>query len=722
MRELLSKLRENRLGGVIGALLAAFVGLVFLWSGLGEWAAHLSYDLACLRNRTGAAEDVVVVEMDELAYRALRQDYDKLWDRSLHARLLERLQDDGARLVVVDVFLGDAGTNSLDGSGLAEAVKKNRRLAEAIRGNPRVVLAADWVESAHPGVFGGSVVLPFREFEEAVSNRWGIAKVEMDSDLTVRRHYAGTTTDPSLPWRAAELLGAAITKKPEERFKERGLRYYGPSPAFRHVSYHTALEEAAGFYRDKMVFIGGRPRTLMIGQQTDVFRTPYMRWRPEYSPGVEIVATTVLNLWRGDWRKRMTGVELLLIVAIALLAGFGLVVLHPLKASLLAIAGALILAGAGLWISWSTPAWFSWVTISGFEIPAALLWSVLWNTRRLQQEKRALEESLARSQAGNIPFFPPPSPAPAQSATAAGSRLPSPAEAPTLHAAPTVTNTPPPIPNHRLLRCIGRGGYGEVWLALSDLGLYQAVKVIYRQKFSSDGPYEREFRGLQQFTPISRNHAGLVHILHVGRNDAQGNFFYIMELGDPVERGPVNPETYVARSLATDLERRPLAPHACIDMCLHLSAALDYLHQQNLVHRDIKPSNIIFVAGHPKFADIGLVTAVTTGHGVTSYVGTQGYIAPEGPGRPPADVFSLGMVLFEAWTGRPVHEFPAVPTSIVQNGDATELVELKRIMLKACTANVERRYRSAAELHRELLKLKSRMEPERPQSPEPEAA
>ena len=64
--------------------------------------------------------------------------------------------------------------------------------------------------------------------------------------------------------------------------------------------------------------------------------------------------------------------------------------------------------------------------------------------------------------------------------------------------------------------------------------------------------------------------------------------------------------------------------------------------------RDIKPSNIIFVGGRPKLADIGLVTDAGDAR---SIVGTEGYLAPEGPGTPQADIFALGRVLYEATTG-----------------------------------------------------------------------
>src|SRR6185503_8190783 len=95
----------------------------------------------------------------------------------------------------------------------------------------------------------------------------------------------------------------------------------------------------------------------------------------------------------------------------------------------------------------------------------------------------------------------------------------------------------PQIPDHKLLRCIGRGAYGEVWLGRSVTGTYRAIKVIWRKSFETSRPFEREFAGIQKFEPISRSHAGLVNILHVGRNDDAGYFYYVMELADNAQTG-----------------------------------------------------------------------------------------------------------------------------------------------------------------------------------------
>src|SRR2546426_7957779 len=91
---------------------------------------------------------------------------------------------------------------------------------------------------------------------------------------------------------------------------------------------------------------------------------------------------------------------------------------------------------------------------------------------------------------------------------------------------------PPAIPDHELLKRIGGGSYGEVWLARNALGAYRAVKIVYRASFEHERPFEREFAGIQKFEPISRLHEGLVDLLQVGRNDAEGWFYYVVERAD----------------------------------------------------------------------------------------------------------------------------------------------------------------------------------------------
>jgi serine/threonine protein kinase len=160
--------------------------------------------------------------------------------------------------------------------------------------------------------------------------------------------------------------------------------------------------------------------------------------------------------------------------------------------------------------------------------------------------------------------------------------------------------------------------------------------------------------------------------------------------------------------LSTELARRGrLSVDVCIGLAVELTAALQHLHEHQLIHRDIKPSNIIFVKGHPKFADIGLVTDVA-GDKTVSYVGTQGYMDPEDPGTPAADIYSLGKVLYEAMTGLNRERFPELPTEFTNGDISPQLFKFNRIVVKACEANVARRYQTAGAMLEDLRALLKR--------------
>ncbi|HEY0456124.1 MAG TPA: serine/threonine-protein kinase, partial [Verrucomicrobiae bacterium] len=272
---------------------------------------------------------------------------------------------------------------------------------------------------------------------------------------------------------------------------------------------------------------------------------------------------------------------------------------------------------------------------------------------------------------------------------------------------PLVSGTPE-IPDHTLLRCVGRGAYGEVWLARDVLGQFHAVKIVYRARFASDGPYEREFKGLQNFTPISRLHPGWVHILHVGRNDKAGYFFCIMEVADDETSGQrFDPATYTPKTLSgmvTKQGRLPLVE--CVEIGIALTSALEHLHKYSLIHRDIKPSNVIFAHGAPKFADIGLVTEFRSESHDVSFLGTEGYIAPEGPGSPSADIYSLGKLLYEIAMGRDRREFPEPPTTLLEKSESPDWTAFMEILYKACAIQPLSRYASASAMLPGLQKIK----------------
>ena len=294
----------------------------------------------------------------------------------------------------------------------------------------------------------------------------------------------------------------------------------------------------------------------------------------------------------------------------------------------------------------------------------------------------------------------------------------------------------PVIPDHELVRRIGGGSYGDVWLARTTVGTWRAAKVVFRDRFTDSRPYEREFSGMLKFEPLSRGNEAFVDILQIGRNDADGYFYYVMELADDAaaaagsdqcsvisnqsgaqhgapslttDHSSLNtgfaPATYVPKTLSKVLLQRGRLPAGeCLELGLTLNLGLAHLHRAGLIHRDIKPSNLIFVGGVPKLADIGLVIEVAEAR---SFVGTEGFIPPEGPNSPQADLYSLGKVLYEASMGKDRKDFPEPFTQLTEAPDSPQLLEFNAILLKACAANQTERYQSAEEMNADLALLQS---------------
>jgi eukaryotic-like serine/threonine-protein kinase len=268
--------------------------------------------------------------------------------------------------------------------------------------------------------------------------------------------------------------------------------------------------------------------------------------------------------------------------------------------------------------------------------------------------------------------------------------------------APASEEQLPTVPDHEVIRLIGRGSGGQVWLAKNALGTFRAVKVVRQEPFKHRQAFEREFQGILKFEPISRLHDGLVDILQVGINEPGRYFYYVMELSDDVGTGQsIVPELYQPKTLAhrgNQIRRFPVAE--CVRHGAAIASALGFLHKHGLIHRDIKPANIIFIHGVPKLADIGLMTDMSE---AGSRVGTEGFIPAEGSGSVRADIYSLGKVLYEMSTGRDRNDYPALPEELEQSGEARDIILLNKIILKACRARAWHRYQTAEEMLSALL-------------------
>lgn len=349
---------------------------------------------------------VVVVYLDLNSYKVRGLDPSQPWPRALHAQLLDRLTDAGARAVIFDIIFSELGQD-------AEA---DRALANAIRRNGRVILAGE--SNVDAGQFTGpaenwgrlSSVLPPADLFATNAIAWGVASHIIDDDYVVRRYLAGFTSQvqPSLTWAAAEWLQLSVTKRANavRAANKQWIRYYGPSLALPNVSYTSALNPGdvpAEVFREKIVFVGARPMTVGFASRQDEFRSPFHSWghKELFMPGVEVHATELMNLIRGDWLRQLSpAAEAVWLLFAASAFGGGLMWLRPVRATLVALAGAGAVIGLAL-IGYSNGVWFPWLIVAAAQIPTALCGSVLFHSVQWYRARRRYEARL-REQAALI--------------------------------------------------------------------------------------------------------------------------------------------------------------------------------------------------------------------------------------------------------------------------------------------------------------------------------
>ncbi|RLS57189.1 MAG: serine/threonine protein kinase [Planctomycetota bacterium] len=255
------------------------------------------------------------------------------------------------------------------------------------------------------------------------------------------------------------------------------------------------------------------------------------------------------------------------------------------------------------------------------------------------------------------------------------------------------THTPEsrPLDGYTIKRPLHRGGFGEVYFAVTDGGRDVALKLLREN-------VEVELRGVQQCLNLS--HPNLVTIFDI-KQDGDGDYWIVMEFvpGDTLDE-------------ALRRENRPLPMEEVLRWMRGLCSGVSHLHERGLVHRDLKPSNIFSAEGVVKVGDIGLSKFITASRrsAHTESVGTVYYMAPEisrGRYGKEVDIYALGIIAFEMATGQIPFDGESageiLMKHLTQPPNLAILPDrLRPVIGKALSKDPARRQRSAHEFLREF--------------------
>jgi hypothetical protein len=244
-----------------------------------------------------------------------------------------------------------------------------------------------------------------------------------------------------------------------------------------------------------------------------------------------------------------------------------------------------------------------------------------------------------------------------------------------------------PLDGYTIKRGVGRGGFGEVYFAVSDAGKEVALKLIRRN-------LDVELRGVTHC--LNLKHPNLVALYDV-RQDEQDNRWVIMEFVS-------------GESLEEAIRRHPtgMPLDAALDWLRGIAAGVTYLHSHGIVHRDLKPGNVFRDEGIVKLGDYGLSKFISCSRrsGQTESIGTVHYMAPEianGRYGKEIDIYALGIVLYEMLTGRVPFEGESVGEVLMKHltaePDLNDLSEpLRSVVARALAKDPAVRFNSVEQL------------------------
>lgn len=259
------------------------------------------------------------------------------------------------------------------------------------------------------------------------------------------------------------------------------------------------------------------------------------------------------------------------------------------------------------------------------------------------------------------------------------------------------------VGKYRILRSLGSGGFGSVFLAKDTwLNIQVAIKVPHKQSLEL-------FRLLKESRlQAALNHPNIVRMISAEKENRI--FFMVME--------------YIkGKTLEKILDSEKILDcETAIEYTNQISSAVDHAHVNKIVHRDLRPSNIIITdAGKLKITDFGTSVWLNNVPYASTRIGSPPYMAPEqflGKATLKSDIYSIGCIFYEMIIGRPPI-FDPDPFKILEKAREGKITpprlknnkipkEIDIVIMKCLNANIEDRYQRASEIMKDLTKFKGK--------------
>ncbi|MEP2774931.1 MAG: adenylate/guanylate cyclase domain-containing protein [Luteolibacter sp.] len=375
--------RKVRLAAaLVGMLLTVAAGYLALYR-MGGSLLYLSYDIPFLAYPAKTSDEVRLVYLDELDGLSL--------DRRNQAAMLDKLGEAGARAVVYDLMFDLPSEDPKVDEEFAAAMLRFRGVDEnrepvAETQRRYVFLACGRQSYEQTGLLVERLIPPTDQLLGAADD-FGLVALRRDKNFTVRELVTGTADEPSLTWKAAEVLGGKL--KEEDRLSmQRWINYAGPprrfleeeqAPAILALGASQVMDGVPDLLKDKIVVVGAKPGIVGAQAGLDLFATPFHRFDRRgdlpLMSGVEVQANLLINLLQQNWLVRSSGrFDTFLVIISGILAGYGFTRMRPLRAVFAAVFIVSLLITAGIVSMTRAYFWFPWSVVGFVQVPVALGW------------------------------------------------------------------------------------------------------------------------------------------------------------------------------------------------------------------------------------------------------------------------------------------------------------------------------------------------------------